>query len=371
MDPTLERIKRYLEAQGITGPAPLAGAPELDAEIAPPPAPAAPSPSDDRFEVFKRYFEKRMADDSARPPDLTDDERLASGLRATGTNAANLFLQRAGLPGTVKNGPTAQEARQAQIRDYLTKKNSQMDSLAVHGLSARPDNTAFNMAELERRQAADKARADQATRGLDLRGRDLDLKELELERKKNRPPKPPKGAADPSGLPVEWELLPESHATKTQNEAFEKLVFADKKMRGLTNKMRQMLTKYGAMRLVPGPAQNDIKQLATELQIETKNVAELGAVSGPDMGLMTSIAGDPSKLGSVARDLDGMLNGLEHWGQNTVDAKSTSIGARRKAGQGSAGGDVAVRRKSDGVTKRMPAEAAKKFANDPGYEVAP
>lgn len=309
----LDRIKQYLQARGLLQ---QAGAGE-DAAM--------------RAEMNSTLTERDLEQGQRNIDDMTDSSHFVYGRGATPWK-------------TERHSADRRAEAQQQIRDYLLKKRGQDDSLITKAFDDKPDNGAYNMAELERRKAQDLAREKQGAQWLELRGRELDRKERDIARKANAPPKAPKGAADPSGLPFGWELDPASHATKMQNEKFEGLVYADNEMRGLTAEMRKLLAAAGAGRLVPG-SNARIKQLATEIKIAGKNVAALGALSGPDMSLMDAIAGDPTKLGSLARDTGALLDGLDHWGRNSVEAKAKGLGATRKAspsGEAAGGGLVEV-----------------------------
>lgn len=387
MDFDLERIKRYFEQRGIV---PIDGGAE-DAPIGvaerkplPTSAPVAlgSTQGKDPMELIKRELAARGL---LRQAGAGDEATMRSEMAATQAQQArdesranmsdlmdssHFTYGRGATPWRQSFGAGDRQAQaQQQIRDYLLKKQGQDDALIGKAFDARPDNSAYNMAELERRKAADADRAAQGARGADLRGRELDIKEQDLLRKKNAPPRPPKGAADPSGLPMGFELDPESHATKEQNRELAGLVAADKRMRGMTTEMRQLLAQAGAGRLIPG-ANSRIKQLATEMKIEGKNIANLGALSGPDMGLMDAIVADPSKLGSLAKDMGVLLDGLDSWGKNSVDATASTIGARSKDGaKAQSAGVVVVRRKRDGMTQALDAARAQKYLADPGFEV--
>lgn len=328
MNWTLEQIKEYLAREAAAAPA--------ASPVAQPKAVSA-------LDRIKPYLEARgllRARDTETPAGLLaemngparDDEERSNNLNNLGLWYSTQPWGKTTTPplSMATHSADRRAESQQQIRDYLLKKRGQDDSLITKAFDDKPDNGAYNMAELERRKAQDLAREKQGAQGLELRGRELDLKEKDIARKANAPPKTPKGSADPSGLPAGYDLDPESHATRRQNEAFEGLVFADNKMRGLTKEMRRLLADAGAGRLLPG-SNARIKQLATQIQIEGKNVAELGALSGPDMALMNAIAADPTKLTSVAKDTEELLNGLDAWGRNSVSSKASSIGARPRA----------------------------------------
>lgn len=211
-----------------------------------------------------------------------------------------------------------------------------------------------NEASAEARKAA--AEASAAKQGiekerLDLTG-ELGRGRLELDREKfaaSLKPKTPKPGSDlaPKGFPAGWELEGKTQPTPKQGEEFEKLVYSGEKMRGMTAQMKELLASGDARRFVPGTAQHSrLKQLATEIMIEGKNVAELGALSGPDMGLMQAIAADPTAIQSAAKDMPTLLDGLASWSDNSIKAKATSLGARRR---GAEAGKAAARPTATGA----------------------
>lgn len=196
----------------------------------------------------------------------------------------------------------------------------------------------------------------------------MSLKEKGFARK--GAPKAAGPKLSPKGFPAGWKLDGNTQPTPTQGEKFETLVYSSEKMKGLTKQMREMMGKSGAGRVLPGEAKSRMSQLAKEIQIEAKNIAELGALSGPDFALMEAIAADPTKIDSFAKDMPALMGGLEAWGDNSVSAKAKALGASREgsAAAPNAAPMVTVRRKSDGVTKKVTAEQAKTILAKPDYE---
>lgn len=187
--------------------------------------------------------------------------------------------------------------------------------------------------EAERRKQEAERRGQQfdRTAGQKDTGLSLEERRVKLLEERARKPPPPKGA--PKGFPAGWELEGDTTPTPKQGEEFEGLVYSGEKMRGMTKQMRDLMAQAGVSgRVLPGPMQSKLRQLATEIMIEGKNVADLGALSGPDMGLMEAIAADPTKAGSFMKDMPGLLDGLNAWADNSVNAKAKSLGARRKGG---------------------------------------
>lgn len=193
-----------------------------------------------------------------------------------------------------------------------------------------------------------------------LRERALDLKERAL----NKPPKAPKADKpkefDESGMPYGWQLAPDSKATRQQREKFAGTVQSAEKMRGLTAQMRKLLASTGGGRYLPGEAKTKVSQLATLIQLEAKNVAELGALSGPDMALMNAVAANPTAIDSLVKDIPSLLDGLDSWSENSIQASASTVGAQRK-GSGAAAAPTAAMSDED----KAALEWANANPNDP------
>ncbi len=336
-----------------------------------------------------------------------NDPRAAAGQQAMRNNfddMSNIFLGAARLPQLQQRADPYVSERD-KMRDWVMKRGGMARGAETNALNADRTKAYLDATQSQRELAlraqelnaerdgrkadAEKARAEREAlemqRKLDKDKTDAEFKERELrikeeaEKKKRDQNKPRPGSGGPvmapKGFPAGWELEGKTQPTPKQGEQFEGLVYAGEKMKGLTGQMRKMLAEAGNGRVLPGPAKPRLSQLAKEIQIEGKNIAELGALSGPDYSLMEAIAADPTKVDSFIKDMPALLDGLDHWGSNSVDAKAKSLGARRTGGSTpqpasapSAGDTVTVRRKNDGVTKTLPRASAGKFLSDPNFE---
>lgn len=339
-----------------------------------------------------------------------DEQAVLNDPRASATyvqsgrhfnDAKNRFLALAGLPTSGYSNAAVEERDkmrqwllakgQAKSRDEMATLNADRTRAYLEATQAAKERDAYarqyraeqdgrkadaEAAKLELEQLKLKHAQERETwqRGMDERG--MKLKEDEAKRKAAPKPKPAPGPAlAPKGFPAGWELEGQTQPTPRQGEQFEGLVYSSEKMRGLTSQMREMLSQAGSGRVLPGAAKSRMSQLAKEIQIEGKNIAELGALSGPDYSLMEAIAADPTKLDSFAKDMPALLDGLDRWGDNSVAAKARSLGARRTAQAGATtpppeptGATVIIRRKSDGKQKTLPRESAAKYLADPAFE---
>lgn len=328
---------------------------------------------------------------------LNDPRASASNtdMRQSFDRMSNIFLTSAGLPSqglrsnpykterddmrdwlmrraSVARGAESNALNAERTKAYLDATQSQRElALRAQELRAEREGRAEDAAKAkaEREALESERRAEETKRKAGLEERSMTLKEKEFARKSAPKPKGPE--LSPKGFPAGWELEGKTQPTPKQGEQFEGLVYSSEKMRGLTNQMRDMLREAGSGRVLPGAAKSRMSQLAKEIQIEGKNIAELGALSGPDYSLMEAIAADPTKVDSFMKDMPALLNGLDKWGDNSVQAKAKSLGARRSgaaAAPAAPSGTVTIRRKSDGVTKTLPADKAAEVLKDSKYE---
>lgn len=128
-------------------------------------------------------------------------------------------------------------------------------------------------------------------------------------------------------------------------------------------------------------ARGQLQSVGTSIKLNSKNLFDLGALSGPDIGLVEGIAGDPANILSVNEaKLKELRSSIESGVKDKFESRGfrapqlTEPAARPKAPQGAPGkgsvpspsravpsGKVRVRRASDGATGMMD-------ANDPAVK---
>ena len=145
-----------------------------------------------------------------------------------------------------------------------------------------------------------------------------------------------KAGAPVKGLAAGFELTGETNPVTTELTKHQNLVASAEKMKGLTAKMRQALAATDAAgRFNPlGAERDNLKQLATMMAIEGKNIAELGALSGPDYSLMNAIAADPTSLASLKKDMPTLLNQLDAWATTALPRSRRLSACVRRLPQG-------------------------------------
>lgn len=195
-------------------------------------------------------------------------------------------------------------------------------------------------------------------RGQNLTAEALRYREGEGEKKKGE------------DVPPGYEIVPGANPSSDSRKKFTDLVASQQKMKELTAAMRAELKGADiADRMMPGEKRRRLQQIATQMRIESKNVAQLGALSGPDMGLIEAIATDPTSIQSLAGgSIDSNLNGLDSWADSSVRAGERSYGLRRAGPQPGNGGTVRVRRKSDGVVAPVSKDVGARLISKGTYE---
>lgn len=142
--------------------------------------------------------------------------------------------------------------------------------------------------------------------------------------------------AEAQDIPPGFKVHEGANPSPESRKKFTALVASQQKMKELTAAMRRELKGASLTdRMLPGEKKRRLSQLATQLRIEAKNVAELGALSGPDMGLMEAMATDPTSLSSLTGgSIESNLNGLDAWADSSVKAGSKSYGIEAMGGGG-------------------------------------
>lgn len=202
-----------------------------------------------------------------------------------------------------------------------------------------------------------------------------------------------------------FDVQPGVRPTPQDAETIKKINAANGEMLRSISDLRRLHAQYGTK--VTGAGALNMRQTLTALKLAAKTIADLGALSGPDMGLMNDLAGgDPTTIEASAKAFFGVdnteaaLQQLERWAQNRISAAAEARGYRPKpAGQPARApatstlpkdasgqptldapppkpsappppkaGKVRVREKSSGRMKDLAPDVAAKVLKDPGYE---
>lgn len=180
---------------------------------------------------------------------------------------------------------------------------------------------------------------------------------------------------DTQDVPPGYEIAPDANPGPDSRKKFTALVASQQKLKGLTAKMRAATKDKGRLsRLTDYSALN---QLATQIGIEGKNVAELGALSGPDMDLMEAMVQNPTKAFNILinSDTGKNMDGLDSWADESVRAGEKAYGLQRRGGDPAtppipeAGGKVTPRGKPYARKQQNPATGAFRYLDENGKVV--
>ncbi len=155
-------------------------------------------------------------------------------------------------------------------------------------------------------------------------------------------------------VPPGYEVAPNANPGAESRKKFTELVNSQSKLKGLTASMRKELQGVDITdKALPGPKKQRLNQLATAIGIESKNVAGLGALSGPDMDLMNAMASNPTNAWNLFADMAGNMDGLDSWADNSVKAGGKAYGLRPTSG---GAGRIRVKILETGQTGSIPME---------------
>lgn len=138
-----------------------------------------------------------------------------------------------------------------------------------------------------------------------------------------------------------FEVVEGATPTKTDAEKVKTTNEAAERLRGTIRDLRALRTKYGT---APKGTGADLQQQALRaVQLEAKNIVGLGALSGPDFGLMQDLSTqDVNSIPEWARrtfggaSVEESLEGMERWMNTVVTATATARGYRPKSSPGPA-----------------------------------
>lgn len=285
-----------------------------------------------RLEAAARLDRKRQNEDDLRMLLLAAGRRESPHLRNLGTPQTDS----AKATQQPEEDELTRALRVAQLKrlvfesepDPLKTEKTQAEIDALRALAGQ---RATNPDKLEAEIDANRALAEQRRRtnalALEKTQAEIDaLKALEEQRRRPKPAKDTSGALV-SGLPSGFES---TSATRSQREKFAEVVAKAGKAKAITQRLRGLLQEAGLRRLQPGdPLATRISSEAAKLDIEVKNVAELGALSGPDVGLIRRVVADPNSIASVLKDLPAQLDSVESWGEDAVSETAKSMNIQR------------------------------------------
>lgn len=140
------------------------------------------------------------------------------------------------------------------------------------------------------------------------------------------------------------EIVPGAHPTAQDAEKVKVNLLAREKIRNYVAEMRDIHKRVGTELF--GKDAERMDQLRESILVEAKNAAQLGALSGPDMGIVTRLMGtSPTSLEGKGKALVGNDNtqanlaGLDKWLDTGAGATLKVLGYRQAGGPAPAHGD--------------------------------
>ena len=154
------------------------------------------------------------------------------------------------------------------------------------------------------------------------------------------------------------EAAPGASPTAEDAKKVKATLDAANRLKPMVAQLRELHAKHGAT--MTGEAAQTMDSITTAIKLEAKTIAELGALSGPDMALMNQLAGmDPTSMMTKLKSTFGVdttqqaLQQLDKWVDTQVAAKKKTYGYQDKpaapakpAGGGKGHGKVVKETKS-------------------------
>lgn len=131
------------------------------------------------------------------------------------------------------------------------------------------------------------------------------------------------------GIPPEYEAI--GKPSTEQKNKFTAGLSSAEKLKGMSSQLRAMVNQAGGIDRVIGPQRKQMDTLLRQIQIEGKNVAELGALSGPDFALMQELVQDPNSFSSLLFDMGTKgLDQVDRWADTQVSGAMKAYGIRKR-----------------------------------------
>lgn len=244
-----------------------------------------------------------------------------------------------------KRGERA-ESRQAQAFEQeaelntvqIARQNALMEAEKLR-LAMEQGEAPYKVLELQANVRKALAQAQLAEETAKAKGRPVVVMPRPAKEPKAPPAEKPKEPKIIAGIPPDYDINPNKPPNTDQINKFGNIVATKYELQGMTRRMRELASRYSFLeRSKPGSAKTAVSQLATQIQIKAKDIAELGALSGPDMGLMKSMASNPSSIETAFTDVMAQLDGLDWWSSNAEDSKAKAWGFSKVGAQAQPGG---------------------------------
>lgn len=384
-----QRVRRgILGMEGPAAPGVALEQPDELTEVAPAPSLETPDPL---AEIARRYVEAqakgRAADRlsglnegfkdatetilsprgvkmgrSAAPP--SEEAKARQGYQdELGMERTRAEIARAGRVGQPKTGamkstdPTSPESIRAQgiikgiLGDHFTDEQiaqmtaSDIDSVLKYGTpAAQREVQREGQVATDKRATADREqRAAQFAATMNFKWSDLNQDEqlavmriMDARDARDTAAKAKEQEKSDAISVPGYEPIPGERPTPKDAETIKGITSANGELKRSVKDLRALHAKYGTE--VGGKGGIPMRQTMTAIKLAAKTIADLGALSGPDQGLMEDLAGgDPTTIEASAKAFFGVDNTLEamtqleRWAENRIAAALEARGYRAKA----------------------------------------
>lgn len=256
----------------------------------------------------------------------------------TSTPLANTLLQVAGITGNPNLLVQAADVDRSQaLTDFRNRALAGLTSGAPEGIdpviqamliSGDPGQArlASNLLQEQRRsqdlQNQSQVRLQQEQQRIEAEERGEQRKQRENLRRVKVP-----------GFTIQEGIIPsqdDAKKLKTANASA-------KNIASFVKEMNDIISKSSVQeRLKPGKTKRRLKQLFTKLQLQAKNIEELGVLAGPDLDLINSLQVDPTSIANQrfsSEDLVDLNQQIVEFANQQTDNIAGSAGFQREAQQ--------------------------------------
>lgn len=236
-----------------------------------------------------------------------------------------------------------EEKRRAAVAEYLKQQRDTEDSavgnaykLALAKRMAQEKPVVAPKPGLTQEQVNEKFAKD-----MENAQASIDAKKRQGQPKPPKPGKPEKEPKPFEGIAVGYDIDPKRPPSKDQIKDFGQIVASRHELQGMTSRMRKLVDQYKFLeRTRPGSGKTAVSTLATKIQVKAKDIAGLGALSGPDMDLMKALVSNPALVETAFTDIGVQLEDMDWWANNAESSKAKAWGFNQQAAATPAGGST-------------------------------
>lgn len=131
-----------------------------------------------------------------------------------------------------------------------------------------------------------------------------------------------------------WNIAEGATPTKDDAKKFKDSVTAAEGMQASLNRLQEITKKHGT-ELLPGAVKGEMDQLARDIQLQAKELYNLGVLNGPDLSLLEEVVTRPTSFKEAINPSGNKRAsaGLARFGEmmkNRVNSQASVLGFQRK-----------------------------------------